>query len=215
MLTGTVFTLFLSLHLLNLLAAIVSAEAYNQVQSVLRGMYQNPLGETLLVFVPLTIHIYCSLRLRWLRRRKRPSPVAVRQRLQRLAGWFLLLAIAGHVLATRGASLFYGIHPGFEGLSFTLWYLPGYFYPYYFLLALAGFYHGLAGVAQAIPHLTGTCRWLRPVRLQGVLTSAAAAGFLWGLLGLGGTFYDTPFPPDSEYARLAASLFGLDIGEPF
>ena len=65
--------------------------------------------------------------------------------LHRYAGFFLLVFIGGHIVAVRGASWFYDVYPGFEGLAFSIAAVPGYFYPYYFLLAVAGFYHGING----------------------------------------------------------------------
>ena len=91
---------------------------------------------------------------RLLRSRGSPAPRrSIGARLHRIAGLFLLVFFAGHVAATRGASVFGGVFPEFAGVAFTLRWIPLYFYPYYTLLALFGLYHGARGVMLALPRL--------------------------------------------------------------
>ena len=59
-----------------------------------------------------------------------------------------MLVMAGHIAAVRGPSWLLDIYPGFLGLSFSVE-----FAPYYFLLALAGFYHGLNGLGIGLSRL--------------------------------------------------------------
>ena len=128
-----------------------------------------------------------------------------------MTGLYLLMVIGGHVLATRGPSLFYGFHPEFAGGAFSLWWLPMLFYPYYVLFALCAIYHGsngllLAAAAFGSPAPAGLRRgpgyWV-PVATLGLAV-------LLGLLGMGGVLYEIADPTDNEYARMWES-FGVSL----
>lgn len=112
------------------------------------------------------------------------------------AGLFLLVFIGGHVLATRGASARWGIAPGFEGLAFTLKWVPAYFWPYYLLLGISGAVHGALGLT----FVASARRFSRVV--LGVLAVTSTAG----VLALGGAFFDVGHPERGAYAQLLGRL---------
>jgi hypothetical protein len=123
----------------------------------------------------------------------------------------LLGVIAGHVLATRSPSLFEGFHPGFAGLSFSLWWLPAIFYPYYAALALSALYHGTNGLFIA----ASVFGWSVPSGLRtgwgyGLPLTALGSILLLGIGALGGNLYEIPDPTDNEYARMWEE-FGADL----
>ena len=204
--TGLTFAAFLSLHLANTWLASLGPGVYDGVQGALRVLYQFAPFEALLL-AALAVHVLSGV-LRILTEPKRT--LSTRARWHRYAGFFLLVVIGGHIFAVRGASWFYGIYPGFDGLAFSISAVPGYFYPYYFLLAVAGLFHGLNGAAIALTRLG------RPVQLgQATLQRATAAGALLTVLalgGFGGWYYDVGDVRSSEFAVLTTRIAGEVLG---
>jgi succinate dehydrogenase/fumarate reductase cytochrome b subunit len=142
---GVLFTVFLVLHISNTLLAPLGPEIYNDYQRTIRQFYQQPVFEIIFVLGPLVAHVIAGIWLYVLRKKWRRT-IALPYRIQSWAGLFLLLVVFGHVIATRGVSFWFGTFPEFEGISFSLWWVPSYFYPYYFLLFMAGLYHGTMGL---------------------------------------------------------------------
>ncbi len=209
--SGLTFLLFAAVHLANTAAAVGGPETYNGLQHSLRAVYQFPGVELLLIFLPLSIHVAAAI-VRFRRSGFRRPHQGWRTRLHRYTGYYLLVFIAGHTLATRGASVVYGVYPEFEGLSFTLWWIPAFFYPYYITLALSGLYHGANGLLIALS------TFFRPVpdRIrQGwrfwVPVGFAGVALVLGLFALGGQLFEIQNPTDSEYARLWEREFGVDL----
>jgi succinate dehydrogenase/fumarate reductase cytochrome b subunit len=204
---GLLFLLFLIPHLANTLIAPLGPDVYDRVQRVLRLFYQDPLLEWLVVLLPLLTHALAGV---WLLRLRDRRPRGLPARLHRWAGLFMLVFILGHVAATRGLHFWYGVSTGFAGISYTFWWLPGWFYPYYFLLFVAGFYHGGRGLLILLRRLgvVSTAPGPRASRVLGVL---GAGGALIALLSFGGVMYDIHDPRDNEYARLNARLMGVDL----
>jgi len=130
-----------------------------------------------------------------------------RRRIQGWAGAFLLFVIVGHVAATRGASFFYGVFPGFEGLSFSLWWIPTYFYPYYLLLGSFGFYHATNGLMTLARRRGLGVPWQAQVTASVIMTALVGLA----LLSMGGAFFDIANPVDNDYARLFEQLFGIEL----
>jgi hypothetical protein len=163
-----------------------------------------------LLLAALMVHLVCGV----LRMISEPRRTLTRRaRWHRYAGLFLVVVIGGHVLAVRGSSWFYGVYPEFAGLAFSIDAVPGYFYPYYLLLGVAGLYHGLNGAAIA----AGRLGWR--FALPGpVLARATAAGGVLTLLalgGLGGWFFDVGPVAESAFAELttgiAREVFGVSL----
>ena len=207
---GAIFLLFLVVHLGNTTVASVGVEEYNAYQRGARVFYQNPIVETAGLLLPLLIHIATTV-VRWRRHGLRWRAKSWRSRLHTATGLYLLTLVGGHVLASRGPSLFLGFHPEFGGLSFSLWWLPLLFYPYLVTFSLAALYHGsngllLAAAAFGRPLPTGlrygAGYWV-PVSVLGVL-------LVFGILGLAGLLYEVPDPTDNDYARMWES-FGVDL----
>jgi succinate dehydrogenase/fumarate reductase cytochrome b subunit len=205
--TGLIFAAFLSLHLLNTWTASLGPGVYDGLQSALRQVYQFAPVEAL-ILAALMVHVISGV-LRIVMEPKRT--LTVRARIHRYAGFFLMVVIGGHILAVRGASWFYDVYPGFEGLAFSMKAVPGYFYPYYFLLAVAGLYHALNGAGIAASRFG----WRRavPRRTLARATAAGAALTVLALGGLGGWFFDVGNVAASDFALLttgiAEEVFGV------
>lgn len=205
--SGALFAVFLLVHLVNQMVAAAGPAPYDALQGELRRVYQTPVIEVVLVAAPLLVHIVVSV-WRMIRRRRagRPAPRTGRARLQRYTAVVLLVFTFGHIFATRGASLLYGVFPGFDGIAYTMVWFFGYFFPYYLLFSIAGLYHLLNGVALALPRLG-----LRgPSAARSMVTAAWIAGavaLLLGLAGFSGAFHAVRAAAiESPYARLLDAL---------
>ena len=204
--TGLLFAVFVAAHLANTWLAALGPGAYDGVQAALRGVYQLMPVEALLL-AALLVHIVVGI-MRIVSEPKRT--LTLRSKLHRYAGFFLMLVIGGHVLAVRGPSWFFDVYPGFAGLAFSIDFLPGYFYPYYFLLGMAGFYHALNGAGIAV----GRLGW-RPgplgltARGLAMVSGFAGLAMLLALLGFGGVLFDVGDVGTSGFAQLARDLFGI------
>jgi succinate dehydrogenase/fumarate reductase cytochrome b subunit len=213
--SGALFALFLAVHLVNQMVAVAGPAPYDALQGELRRVYQAPVVELALVAAPLLVHIVVSV-WRMLRRRRagRSLPRAARARLQRYSAVVLLIFTFGHILATRGASLIYDVFPGFDGVAYTLVWFFGWFFPYYFIFAVAGLYHLLNGVALALPRLglrgPGAAR---SGRIVAAAWLAGAVALLLGLAGFAGVFHEEVRGRAiaSPYARM---LGELGVAEP-
>lgn len=197
---GGLFLVFLALHLSNVLIAPLGVEAFNDYQAALRQFYQHPVVEIVVLMVPLAAHAIAGIWLRVLRRKRGARPP---RNLHFWAGIFLLVFVPGHILAVRGPSFVYGIYPQFEGVAFSLWFMPFWFYPYYFVLAMAGLYHGLNGIGRLLVRkgvMSDTRRLMLPVM------TIAGIGVAISLMSLGGVFFETPDPMDNDFARLYIKL---------
>ncbi len=210
--SGLVFLFFAGLHLTNQMLAAIGPDVYNGFQRALRLVYQHPLIEISVVAGALAVHVVAGVR-RMLLRGVRGRGGGARMGLHRLTGYFLLLVIFGHIAAVRGPSLVLGIFPEFEGIAFSLWWIPAYFYVYYPLLAFAGLYHGVNGALLALRMLG-----LRsgPAVVRGwpfwAPVGAATGLLLLGILGFGGHLFETPDPTANEYADMWHEHFGVELG---
>ena len=98
----------------------------------------------------------------------------------------------------------------FGGVAFSLWYLPYYFYPYYFLLALAGFYHATNGL-RTIAARNGIAI-SRSIQINA--TVIAAIWIAVSLLSFGGVLVPVENPADNDFARLLGSIWDADPTTP-
>lgn len=111
--------------------------------------------------------------------------------------------------------MFFDVYPGFAGLAFSIEFLPGFFYPYYLLLGVAGFYHALNGSGIALQRLRGRLgglgwRFVLPQRRLALASSVAALVMVVSLLGFGGVWFDVGDVASSDFARLAKELLGVE-----
>lgn len=195
--SGVLFGTFLLFHLVNTAVAVRGAQAYDDVQNSLRAVYQVPVVELLLVLAPLLAHMGLAIT-SMLRRRGKSSPVpGWPARLHRWSGRFLLVFVLGHVGATRLPALIADAPPHFAGVAFTFQWVPLFFWPYYPLLALAGWYHFLFGLGTALPQLglRNAGRLLAP-RTFTITFSLGAVALLAGVFTLataGEWVSDSPF----------------------
>lgn len=206
--SGLCFAAFLALHLAATVSAIFGEAAFTFVQHAGRPIYQFPLLELGLV-AAFAAHIVAAWQLR--QRARSALRGNLRRRLHRYTAIYLLLFAAGHALATRGVSLAGNVDSGFDAVAFSIAWVPAWFLPYYFLLAMAGLYHAWWGSLTALSRLgwkaPGALRarpafWLLPV--AGLLLIPLALARFAGLLG------DVGNPMVSDYARYYLSLFRLD-----
>lgn len=197
--TGLMFLAFLLMHLVNTAAAIFGPAAYNDVQRLTRSVYQHPVYEPLLLFTPLVVHIGLGA---WrIRNACAPSRTGgMLRRLNRFVCLFLVAIVVGHVVATRGPSLVYGIYPGFEGVAFTFQWAPAYFYPYYALFAAAAIFHASFGLCTMLGSAAGSPR----SRQFAVFAAPVAAWMVIvvALLALGGQLFTVDDASHTEFAKL-------------
>jgi len=211
---GSLFGVFVLLHLSNIALAPFGIDRFNQYQQTIRAFYQYPLVEIGLVLGPLITHAVAGVGLFFVRGgfTKKGSQTK-RPLIARVHGWagcFLLLFIVGHVLAVRGSSFFYGVFPEFQGVSFSLWYFPAYFYPYYFLLALAGFFHATNGLRM----LAAQNGLILNANVQKSMTALAACWIAISLAALGGHLFDVGDNANHDFAQLLETVFGTDRTVP-
>ena len=199
--SGAVFALFVAIHLVNTALAAFGVTACDTYQEAVRGIYQAFVIEVLLLSA-LVVHIACGVT-RMIQERGRV--LNTRAKWHRYSGLFLMVFIGGHIMAVRGPSWFYGIYPGFEGLAFSIDFAPYYFFPYYFLLGVAGFYHALNGLSIGLPRLNLRLRIESPILLRA--TAVASVVMMAALLGLAGVWTDVGAPYDSEFAKLALEIW--------
>ena len=199
--SGAIFAVFVALHLINTALAAFGMAAYDTFQEAVRSIYQAFLVEVVLLSA-LIVHVLCGI-VRMVK--ERGIERSARAKWHRYAGIFLLVVIAGHIMAVRGPSWFYGIYPGFEGLAFSIDFAPYYFFPYYFLLGVGGFYHALNGLSVGLPRLGLRLRIDNSVLARS--TAVAAVVMFAALLGLAGVWTDVGAPYDSEFAKLALEIW--------
>ena len=205
-LSGLLFSVFLVVHLLNTALAALGPQTYDGFQRAARAGYQFAPLEVL-VLGALLVHVGCGVA-RMVQRRGQPkAPVSGETRAHRWSAYFLLTFFLGHIVATRGASFFYGVFPGFEGVAFTFRWVPAYFWPYYSLLFITGAVHLIIGVKRALPALKlGATPWPRRSRAVLISCTLVAALGLVGILNLGGVLRDVGAPENGPFAKLVLSL---------
>jgi succinate dehydrogenase/fumarate reductase cytochrome b subunit len=206
--SGLLFALFLVIHLANQAVAALGMAQYDEAQRVLRRAYQWAPLELSIVIAPLLVHVAAAIaRMAARRRRGLKAPANRSARLHRLSGLVLLVFFAGHVAATRGASLLYGVYPGFQGIAFTLRWVAALFWPYYLLFGIAAVYHLVHGLGVALP-LVGApaARVLRRPAIWGPIVLAGSLCILAGILGFGGVLFPVEHPERAPYPQLLIRL---------
>lgn len=198
--TGLLFSLFALVHLTNTALAVLGADLYDGFQGSARLVYQLPLLELALIGA-LVVHIVSGI-LRIRARRGSKAKPSLRLRLHRYSAYYLAVFVFGHIAATRLPALLADAPPFFAGVSFSLHFMPWWFYPYYALLGIAGLYHTFYGIPVALGALgvhapqairRGAGFWV-PVGVGAVVIVTA-------LLGFGGVLYEIGDPFDNDYAR--------------
>lgn len=207
--SGLAFAVFSTIHLVNAMASAFGPGMYNGFQRAVRPFYQHPVVELLIIALPLVVHLACAV-IQVKRRRRTPRPPNLRLRLHRYSGYFLAVVVFGHIAATRGMMLAFGVAPEFEGVSFAIGWIPGFFYPYYALLALCGLYHSVYGAVVSLRLLgvripakmtRGPSFWL-PLAILGLVLVAAVLSF-------GGWLYPIADPANNDYAQVYRESLGL------
>lgn len=198
--SGLVFSLFLLVHLTNTAFAIIGPDLYDRFQMAARGIYQWPVLELGLI-AALLVHVVTGI-LRMRARRGSKAKPPLRLRLHRYAAYYLAIFVFGHIAATRLPAVLADAPPFFDGVSFSLHFLPWFFYPYYALLGIAGLYHAFYGIPTALGMLgVRTPQWIRrgpgfwaPVAVGATIVVTALSGF-------GGGLYEIDDPFDNDFAR--------------
>jgi succinate dehydrogenase/fumarate reductase cytochrome b subunit len=198
--SGLLFSLFALVHLSNTALAVLGPDVYDGFQSSVRRVYQWPLLELSLV-AALVVHIVSGL-LRMRGRRGSKAKPPLRLRLHRYAAYYLAIFVFGHMAATRLPAVMADAPPFFGGVSFSLHYMPWWFYPYYGLLGIAGFYHLFYGVPAALGALGARApRAIRRGPGFWVPVCAGTTVIVMALLGFGGVLYEIDDPFDNDFAR--------------
>lgn len=198
--SGLLFSLFALVHLTNTALAVLGADLYDGFQSSARGIYQWPPLELALV-AALIVHVVSGvLRMRGRRGSKARPPL--RLRLHRYAAYYLALFVFGHMAATRLPALLADAPPFFGGVSFSMSFVPWFFYPYYALLGIAGLYHLFYGVPVALGVLgVHAPQWIRRGPGFWLPVGAGALVIVMALLAFGGLLYEIDDPFDNDFAR--------------
>jgi len=198
-LSGILLAGFVGLHLINLPLALIPG-GYDAYQRVMRVLYQSPYFEIPFVIAPLLVHVACGVRA--MARRDRTPARTWPARLHRYAAWYLLLVIAGHVLATRGASFFYGIYPESLGVAFALVWIPVFFWPYYLLLGVSGVVHLGYGLPRSLSLMRRMSDRSQRSRALAIGLCVGALLVALGLVGLSGALYPTADPFATDFAGI-------------
>lgn len=198
--SGLLFSIFALTHLTNTSLAIFGDGLYDGFQGAVRGVYQWPLLEVALIATLVTHVVAGILRIR-ARRGSRAKP-NLRLRLHRYAGYYLAIFVFGHIAATRLPALLADAPPFFGGVSFSMHFLPWWFYPYYTLLGVAGLYHAFYGIPVALGVMgVRTPQWLRRGKGFWIPVTTGAAVIVLAVLGFGGFLYEIEDPFDNDFAR--------------
>lgn len=210
--SGLVFAVFLSLHLVNVMISALGPGLYDAFQVRIRPFYQFPLVEVGVLLAALVTHAVVGVvRLRQRPRSRNWGKLPLRTRLHRLSAYFLLVFVLGHFAATRLPSLLDGVWIGSSGLSWSMQSLPGYFYPYYTLLGVCGLYHGSYGTYLALRALGVRLPSISRLGARVSIPLAAAAVLVvLGVLSFGGHFYPIDDPRQSAFARWAHERLGIE-----
>jgi succinate dehydrogenase/fumarate reductase cytochrome b subunit len=195
--SGVAFSVFLVVHLAATFSAPLGPGAFDRVQGFGRALYQVPVIEVLLA-VTVAVHVLAAI----MRARGGVPAVRGRRRLHRVAGMFLALIIVEHVAGTRLPAWLGGADASFVGPAFTLAWLPEWFAPYYFVLAVAGMAHGLYGVLTALGErgVRGALA-VREGHAYPVLLALGAGATLLALAAFAGVLFPIEDPFDSDFAR--------------
>ena len=213
--SGLLFSLFLTLHLSNTMAATAGEARFNAVQDGVRVVYQTPVLEILGVALPLLAHIIASA-VRIVRRRRLGATGRTpwRLRLHRFTGWFLLAVIGGHVGATRVLPMAFDVSVRFGDLNLTTTLFGVPFSIYYILLGTAGTYHLANGLTVAA-RVFGVVLPRAAVRGPGFWgpVGAALVAVVLGVASISGWIF--PVDPASwgPASELVADFLGSDLGE--
>ena len=209
--SGLVFGVFMAVHLANQWLAPLGPEVYDGFQVAARAVYQHPAVEIALIGLPLLVHVAAGVR-RMRLRGVRGRGGSWRMRLHRITGYALLTVIFGHVLAVRGLPLAYDVFPGFAGVSFSLWWMPALFYPYYVLFAASALYHGVDGTVLALYALGVRGDTSIPGGRLGLWApvGVGSALVLLALLAFGSRLFPIADPTQNTYARMWERL-GVEL----
>ncbi len=211
--SGLTFSLFLVLHLLSTMFASGGEESFDGFREGARAFYQTALFEIVVVAIPLLTHLCVSVA-RIVRRRRagRNGKPALRLRLHRWSGWFLLAVILGHVGATRIAPLATDTQVGFGDLNFTTVFFGVGFAIYYMVLGVCGTYHMANGLTIA-----ASVFGFRPPKALRmgpgfwVPVGAAAIAVVIGVASFSGWFFEIDPASWGSSSELLADFYGSDL----
>ncbi len=211
--SGLTFSLFLVLHLATTMSASGGEETFNAFQAGARAFYQTALFEIIVVAIPLLTHLTASI-VRIVRRRRagRRGKPALRTRLHRYSGWFLLAAIGGHAGATRIIPLATETQVRFGDLNFTTVFFGVAFSIYYMLLGICGTYHLANGLTIAA-NVFGV-RPPKAIRAGPgfwVPVGAALLAIVVGVASFSGWIFEVGPETWGDASKLAAEFSGTDL----
>ena len=201
--SGILFAIFLILHLATTTSVVGGPATYDAVLEGTRHVYRpHIIVEVLLIGLAGTVHIVCGI-VRIVRRRREPNRVkpSLVIRIHHWAGYVLLLAIAGHVFATR---VMPALATGptatgsadFSYLAYSILGWPLFMKPYYVLLGAAGAIHLGLGLGLAAGVLSGGR--IDPRKLQRFAVAGAA---VLTILVVAGAFSIIRHSPSADRSR--------------
>ncbi|KAL1922723.1 uncharacterized protein VTP21DRAFT_9099 [Calcarisporiella thermophila] len=224
--SGLTFGSFLGLHLGTHILAHFGIEKANQGMFLFRRYYQNPLVEPIVILASGIIHIGTGIAKYYLRSRrktiyastdssaKKPRTSSIRRNWHQFTGWYVLVFLPGHYLATRIVPNWFYVSPSSSmnptgGIdetfpAYTLINLPYIFFPYYITFSAAGMYHLLVGVRKAWNILGGKFKINREA--YNLVASIAVLAASSSILALGGVYFHFNISRSGEYLEMANSV---------
>lgn len=115
---GVVLFAYIATHFLNHALGLVSLQAMEEGRRWFLSLWRNPVGSFLL-YTSLALHFLLALWAVYQRRRLFNIPPA--EALQLLLGLIVVPMLTQHVIGTRGAHQFYGVHDSYTYVVLTLY----------------------------------------------------------------------------------------------
>lgn len=140
--SGLVLFAFVATHLANHALGLVSLETMESGRWLFLSVWRNPVGSTLLL-AALAIHLAQAC---WSIYRRRHLRMPVWQALQLGLGVFIPIVLVNHVVATYGASTFYGYEDSYTMAVLVYWKLRPDLGLWQSVLLVAAWTHGCIGI---------------------------------------------------------------------
>jgi adenylate cyclase len=123
LITGVVLFVYVATHFINHALGLISLQAMEEGRRWFLGLWRNPVG-TATLYTSLILHFALALWAVYQRRRLFSIPWA--EALQLLLGLSIVPMLTQHVLGTRGAHEWYGVHDSYTYVVLTLYHFqPG------------------------------------------------------------------------------------------
>lgn len=118
--TGLVLAVYVTLHLLNLAAGLLSIPVMEQLRWDITTLWYNPVGG-LLLFSSLTIHFLLAL---WSLYKRQNLRLSLWESMQLGLGLLILPLVASHIIGTRVRAEFFHVEVTYQQVIATFWQNP-------------------------------------------------------------------------------------------